>query len=141
MVRRLPARPSQLPNWYSSGVPAGPTLRRVDPLHFGGLHGGNSAFHTSLGGQSVGSYTFAPEAEASGQKAYSMWWIMMIFHSLESSAFPFPGDQYFLSHPSCAPSTLGNDLSVWRHGNVVPLALPDTARFPEEEHLWVTYVT
>ncbi len=56
MVRRPPARPSQLPDWYSSGVPAGPTLCRVDPLHLEGLRGGNSAYHTSLGGHSVGRH-------------------------------------------------------------------------------------
>ncbi len=32
MVRRLPARPSQLPDWYSSRVLAGSFLRRVNPL-------------------------------------------------------------------------------------------------------------
>ncbi len=51
MVWRPPARPSQLPDWYSSGVPAGPTLCRVDPLHLEGLRCGNSAYHTSLGGR------------------------------------------------------------------------------------------
>ncbi len=56
MVRRLPAQPSQLPDWYSSGVPAGPFLHRVNPLHLEGLRGGNSAFHTSLGGHSVGRH-------------------------------------------------------------------------------------
>ncbi len=35
---------AKLVQFWSS---AGPTLRRVDPLHLGGLHGGNSAFHTS----------------------------------------------------------------------------------------------
>ncbi len=53
MVRRTSARPSRLPDRYSSGVPAGPTLRRVDPLHLEGLCGAISAYHTSLGGQSV----------------------------------------------------------------------------------------
>ncbi len=37
-------------------VSAGPTLCRVDPLHLEGLRGGNSAYHTSLGGQSVGRH-------------------------------------------------------------------------------------
>ncbi len=36
MVRRLPARPSQLPVWYSSGVRAGLFLHRVNPLHLEG---------------------------------------------------------------------------------------------------------
>ncbi len=36
MVRRLPARPSQVPDWYSSGVRAGLFLRRVNPLHLEG---------------------------------------------------------------------------------------------------------
>ncbi len=39
MVRRSPARPSQLSDWYSSGVLAGPFLRRVNSLHPEGLHG------------------------------------------------------------------------------------------------------
>ncbi len=56
MVWRLPARPSQLPDWYNSGVCAGLFLRRVNSLHLEGLRGGNSAFHTSLGGQSVGRH-------------------------------------------------------------------------------------
>ncbi len=42
MVWRPPARPSQLHGWYSSGVPAGPSLRRVDPLHLEGLCGDNN---------------------------------------------------------------------------------------------------
>ncbi len=33
---RLPARPSQLPDWYSSGVRAGLFLHRVNPLHLEG---------------------------------------------------------------------------------------------------------
>ncbi len=41
LVWRLPARPSQLPSWYSSGVPAGPFLLKVDPLHPRGLRGGH----------------------------------------------------------------------------------------------------
>ncbi len=36
---------------------------------------------------------FPPEAEASGQRAYAIWWIRMLFHSLESSALPSLGDQ------------------------------------------------
>ncbi len=56
MVGRPPARPSQLPDWYSSGVRAGQFLRRVNPLHLEGLRGGNSVYHTSLGGQSVGRH-------------------------------------------------------------------------------------
>ncbi len=66
-----------------------------------------------------------------------MWWIRMLFHSLESSALPFPGDQDSLlrSWPSCAPSTLGRDLSVWRRGHLVPLAFSDAARVPEAERL------
>ncbi len=47
----------------------------------------------------------------------------------------------FFSRPSCAPSTLGRDLSVWRHGHLVPLAFSDAAQVPEEERLWVTYLT
>ncbi len=158
MVRRLPARPSQLPDWYSSGVHAGLFLHRVKPLHLEGLRGGNLAYHTSLGGQSVGrttpSYTFPPEAEASGQRAYAMWWIRMLFHSFESSALPFLGIKThfsevglwdagpahfshlaFFSRPSCATSTLGRDLSVLRHGYLVPRAFSDAARVPEEERL------
>ncbi len=41
LVWRLPDRPSQLPSWYSSGVPAGPFLHKVDPLHLRGLRGGH----------------------------------------------------------------------------------------------------
>ncbi len=37
-----------LPDWYSAGIPAGPTLRRVDPLHLEGLCGGNiRGYHVS----------------------------------------------------------------------------------------------
>ncbi len=39
----------------------------------------------SVSGQTPPCYTFPPEAEASGQRAYAMWWIRMLFHSLESS--------------------------------------------------------
>ncbi len=64
MVRRPPARPSQLPDWYSSGVPAGPSLRRVDPLHLEGLCSGNLGLpHLSwwaVSGQKPPSYTFPP---------------------------------------------------------------------------------
>ncbi len=66
------------------------------------------------------------------------------FNSLESSALPSLGDQDsllrswpsgrrprplshswppFFSHPSCAPSTLGRNLEVWRHGHLVPIVL------------------
>ncbi len=37
MVRRSPTRPISQPDWYSAGVPAGPTLCKVDPLHLEGL--------------------------------------------------------------------------------------------------------
>ncbi len=37
MVWRSPARPSQLPDWYSSGVLAFLFLRRINPLHLEGL--------------------------------------------------------------------------------------------------------
>ncbi len=30
MVRRPPSRPSQLPGWYSSGVPAGPSSKPIE---------------------------------------------------------------------------------------------------------------
>ncbi len=39
------------------------------------------------------------------------------------------------SRPSCTPFTLGRDLSVWRHGYLIPIASPDAARVPEEERL------
>ncbi len=74
MVRRLPAQPSQLPNWYSSGVPAGPTLCRVDPLHLEGSRGGNSAYHTSFGGQSVGRHPLVTRFLHSMRKLYAMKW-------------------------------------------------------------------
>ncbi len=54
MVRRQPAQPSQLPDWYSAGVPEGPTLRRVDSLHLEGFVTSITAYHASLDGQSVG---------------------------------------------------------------------------------------
>ncbi len=36
----------------------------------------------------------------------------------------------FFSRPSCAPFTLGRDLSVWCRGYLVPLASLDAARVP-----------
>ncbi len=39
------------------------------------------------------------------------------------------------SCPSCAPFTLGRDLSIWRRGDLVPKVSPDAARVPEEERL------
>ncbi len=74
MVRRPPARPSQLPVWYSSGVTAGPTLCRVDPLHLEGSRGGNSAYHTSLGGQSVGRHPLVTCFLHSMRKLYALKW-------------------------------------------------------------------
>ncbi len=74
MVRRPPARPSQLPEWYSSGVTAGPTLCRVDPLHLEGSRGGNSAYHTSLGGQSVGRHPLVTRFLHSMRKLYALKW-------------------------------------------------------------------
>ncbi len=72
MVRRSPARPSQLPDWYSSGVLAGPFLRRVTPLHPEGLRGGVIGLPRPswwlVSGRTPPCYTFPPEAEASGQK-------------------------------------------------------------------------
>ncbi len=65
MVRRPPARPSQLPDWYSSVVPA-------DPLHLEGLCGGDIGLPRlswwTISGQPPPGYTFRPrcaEAEAS----------------------------------------------------------------------------
>ncbi len=74
-----------------------------------------------------------------------------LFHSLESSALPFPGDQDsllrdtdpahvnhlwpFFFRPSYAPSTLGRDLSVWWCGHLVALASSDAAPVPKEECL------
>ncbi len=49
MVRRPPARPSQLPDWYSSGVPAGQFLFKVYVVAI-------AAYHVPLGGQSVGRH-------------------------------------------------------------------------------------
>ncbi len=74
MVRRPPARPSQLPDWYSSGVPAGPTLCRVDPLHLEVSRGGNSAYHTSLDGQSVGRHPLVTRFLHSMRKLYALKW-------------------------------------------------------------------
>ncbi len=61
--------------WYSAGVPAGPILRRVDPLHPKGLRGGHCGLPRPswwpVSGQTPPSYTFPPrcaEAEASGQR-------------------------------------------------------------------------
>ncbi len=53
MVRRPTTQSSQLPDWYSAGVPAGQTLRRFDPLHLEGFCGGYISL-PRLGGQSVG---------------------------------------------------------------------------------------
>ncbi len=156
MVRRSPARPSQLPDWYSSGVLAGLFLRRVNPLHPKGLRGGVIGLPRPswwpVSGQTPPCYTFPPEAEASGQRAYAMWWIRMLFHSLEYSVLPSSWGSKLtsqklafgtqapptlatlgpsFSHPSCAPSTLGRDfesLAAWAsHSHNVF----DAARFPE----------
>ncbi len=74
MVRRPPARPSQLPDWYSSGVRAGLFLCRVDPLHLEGSRGGNSAYHISLGGQSVGRHPLVTRFLHSMRKLYALKW-------------------------------------------------------------------
>ncbi len=57
MVQRSPAQSSQLRGWYSAGVPAGSTLHRlthstlkVKKKYVAAI----SAYHASLGGQSVG---------------------------------------------------------------------------------------
>ncbi len=82
---------------YSYGVLAGSILRRVDPVHPEGVHGSDSGLPCPswwpVSGQIAPDYTFPPETEASVQRAYAMWWIRMIFHSLESSALPSLGDQ------------------------------------------------
>ncbi len=56
MVRRSPARPSLLPDWYSAGVPAGPILCRADHSTLNVYVAAKSAYHASLGGQSVGRH-------------------------------------------------------------------------------------
>ncbi len=65
--------PVKLPSWYSAGVPAGPILRRVDPIHHEGLRGGHCGLprpsRWPVSGQEPPSYTFPPwcaEAEAYG---------------------------------------------------------------------------
>ncbi len=69
MVRRSPAQPSQLSDWYSSGVLAGPFLRRVTPLHPEGLRGGVIGLPRpswwSVSGQTPLCYTFPPERQSS----------------------------------------------------------------------------
>ncbi len=76
LVQRLPARPSQLPSWYNSGVPAGPFLCRVDTFHPRGLRGDHCGLSRPLwwpvSGQTPPSYTFPPrctEAEAFGLRS------------------------------------------------------------------------
>ncbi len=56
MVRIPPARPSQLPDWYSSGVLAGPFLCRVNHSTIKVYVAAIVAYHAPLGGQSVGRY-------------------------------------------------------------------------------------
>ncbi len=41
----------------------------------------------------------------------------------------------FFSRFSCAPSTLGRDLSIWWRGHLVTIAFSDIARAPKEERL------
>ncbi len=90
MVRRSPARPSQLPDWYSSGVLTGLFLHRINPLH-PGLRGGVIGLQRPswwpVSGQTPPCYTFSPEAEASGQRVM-LCVSGILFHSLESSYPP-----------------------------------------------------
>ncbi len=90
MVQRSPARPSQLPDWYSSGVLTGLFLHRINPLH-PGLRGGVIGLQRpswwSVSGQTPPCYTFSPEAEASGQRVM-LCGSGILFHSLESSYPP-----------------------------------------------------
>ncbi len=64
---RLPARPSQLPSWYSSGVPAGLFLHKVDPLHPRGLRGG----HCGLTLQKQAFRTWSPPILATHGSLFS----------------------------------------------------------------------
>ncbi len=90
MVRRSPSRPSQLPDWYSSGVLTGLFLHRINPFH-PGLRGGVIGLqHPSwwpVSGQTPPCYMFSPEAEASGQRVM-LCGSGILFHSLESSYPP-----------------------------------------------------
>ncbi len=56
MVWRSPARPSQLPDWYSSGVCAGLFLRGVYSLHPDGYVAALLAHRAPLGGHSLGRH-------------------------------------------------------------------------------------
>ncbi len=75
MVQRSPSRPSQLPDWYSSGVLAGQFLHRVNPLHPEGLQGSIIGLpHPSwwlVSGQTPPCYMFPPEHQSSAGAA--MW--------------------------------------------------------------------
>ncbi len=73
------AESSQLPDWYSAGVPAGLTLHRVNPLHLEGLCGGNIGLPFcslwTVSGQKPPAYTFPPrcaEAEASSTVPFAI---------------------------------------------------------------------
>ncbi len=104
------------------------------------------AYRAPLGGQSVGRHPlvtcFLQRLRPPARE---------LFHSLESSALPFPGDQDsllrdadpahfnhlwpFFFRPSYAPSTLGRDLLVWWCGHLVALASSDADPVPKEECL------
>ncbi len=50
------------------------TLCRVGPLHLEGSRGGNSAYHTSLGGQSMGRHPLVTRFLHSMRKLYALKW-------------------------------------------------------------------
>ncbi len=139
MVRRSPARPSQLPDWYSSGIHAS--------LSSAGLtHSTLKVYMAALPAYSwwpsVGRHPLVtrflqiprPPARrlilCGGSGCYSIASSPLLsplgdqdslLRSWPSGRRPRPLRLSF-SRPSCAPFTLGRDLSVWRHGYLVPLA-------------------
>ncbi len=86
MVRRSPARPSHLPDWYSSGVLVGPFLRRVNPLHPEGLRGSVIGLLRSswwpVSGQTPPCYMFPLECQSS--TGATLWVVCEPPHSMSS---------------------------------------------------------
>ncbi len=150
------ARPSQLPVWYSSGIRAGPFLRRVNHSTLEAYVAALPAYRAPLGGLSVGRHPLVtrflqrlrPPARrlmlCGGSGCYSIASSPLLsplgdqdslLRSWPSGRRPLPLSHSVFSRPSCAPFTLGRDLSVWCRGYLVPLASLDAARVPEEERL------
>ncbi len=122
MVPRSPARPSQLPDRYSSGVLAGLFLHRVNPLHPEGLRGGVIGLPRPswwlVSGRTPPCYIFPAERQSSAGAA--LWVVGEPPHSMSSvwsvvSLLPGEGSNFAGLQAYMAPGTWL--LSVWTsHG-------------------------